>query len=61
MEYKIIDSSKLTDKTEQKIIEELEEIINQMIEEGWHPLGGISVRVGSQRGAYFIQAMIRDK
>lgn len=56
MEYKII---KVDEESGKHL---LEEMVNGAIEEGFEPMGGISIRVGTVSGAYFLQAMIkRDK
>ena len=48
---------------EAKDTEGLETEVNEMIREGWTPLGGVSV-VNSQANTYawwFYQAMVRDR
>lgn len=39
----------------------IERAVNIMIDNGYTPIGGISIRHGSQSGAYFIQAMLKDR
>lgn len=36
---------------------ELVETINEMVSLGYEPLGGVSIRVGSQRGARYVQSL----
>ena len=33
--------------------------VNHLISNGYTPIGGISVRAGSLRGAYLMQAMVK--
>lgn len=46
---------------EQKEIAELEEKVNQLISEGYEPVGGVSVRLGTASGAYFVQSMVKPE
>ncbi len=45
-------------KTSESDKEWVEVTVNIMINNGYIPLGGISIRHGSQSGAYFVQAML---
>jgi hypothetical protein len=33
--------------------------VNAMIDDGYEPVGGIAIRIGTQSGAYFVQSMIK--
>lgn len=35
--------------------------VNHLFLNGYTPIGGISVRVGAQSGAYLLQAMVKTK
>ena len=39
-------------------VEELERKVNRLIDDGYKPIGGVGVRTGGERGAYFVQAML---
>lgn len=51
LEYKIIGEQNTDD---------LENRVNNAIDEGWIPIGGVSVEVTSQANTIFYQAMTRD-
>ena len=55
MEYIILGNCHNTASTS-----ELVSLVNQYIEKGFVPIGGVAVRVGSASGAYFIQAMVKN-
>lgn len=35
--------------------------VNQLLAEGYVPVGGIAVRTGAAKGAYLLQAMIKEE
>ena len=49
MEYQLVDGEKYA---------ELEKEVNNLIKQGWKPLGGVC-SVTAQYGTYFIQAMVK--
>ena len=57
MKYTIIHDS---GANEVKVLERMQEIINAMIQEGWKPIGGISITRFSLILIDFAQAMIRE-
>lgn len=66
MKYCIVSSepSLGNNKTEWKMREELERKVNEKINEGWKPIGGVTMAIGNigfNEYYYYAQAMIKEK
>ena len=57
MEYIVITSGKHMPDSED--IKTFIGRVNEEISKGYEPLGGIAVRLGGVKGAYFLQAMVK--
>lgn len=62
MKYKVVTVSGGALTSEKKMVEKLEAEVNQMIADGWRPVGGFSATAtGSSNGISFVfQAMTKD-
>jgi hypothetical protein len=57
VEYKLVSSLGLRDIEDTDLFEQE---VNRFIRLGYKPIGGISIRMGSNSGAYFLQSMVKE-